>query len=796
MAYFEDPVRSLKKKKYRLWLRGVTAMAMVVVFITTYMLILPAITLTTPTCGLEEHIHSEDCYETICYNSSGEVISATEAEAIINSKVESANVSPGDETASGSAAETGGTASDGTSEIISERVLTCGLEEHSHTAECYESAETTAETTSSSNSGESSSEKDSGTSDSVLAVADSSEDSSADESESTVSSILEKAEEVTSGGALAIDTATIMEILLGTSGEENPLYVYLTVNGLTYSNDPGSEETSTEEATTEATSEAASETTTEALQEVYTFSGDDASYILEVETVTSSDDVLNYVTDSYNGYYNGLYVSFNVYFRKLSSVTRDADDNVTAYTVGEDTLSLTDAFGSETSLSIKVDYELTSSSVSETDMWAALINTSTDSNNTVSCHSADLTQVKTLSGDTDGVEYAVFDTVTDAFDNSVCFILAKVFAGYVNEVSIYKTDNSTDVIQLVTGTPPFDASEADGNDISASNLVVRSFDVITYSPTVKFQTRSGTGQTGTTSYTPTEAGDLVFTAEMEKSLTEARYNINVSGLETNMGWLSNSGASWYIEYLYVPKDSNGDPYYNEYGEQIECVLMYEDSSGKYTDSSKSDEISVNDLVYGSEGSDSDGTNAYEFNSSSVTVTDEEVQALIDAGTIDASDVEVNCQRLVGTVPLDTCEISSIPGDQTLAVDVYVMASKNGESFAPSFSAYLAKNPLNLGESDINTDQNDENLHYISLTDTNVKQMGISNTDGSTVSTEVGTVFAKASYNFILGNNSSLSYLGNFDLDDGNSVGSITDSDTQLHGRMLGLRCYPSSSGRR
>ena len=38
----------------------------VVVFITTYALILPALTLTKDTiCGLEEHTHTEDCYTRI-----------------------------------------------------------------------------------------------------------------------------------------------------------------------------------------------------------------------------------------------------------------------------------------------------------------------------------------------------------------------------------------------------------------------------------------------------------------------------------------------------------------------------------------------------------------------------------------------------------------------------------------------------------------------------------------------------------------------------------------------------------
>lgn len=56
-------LRARKKKK--LWLRAASAMAAIVVFATTYALILPAITLSGQyTCGLEEHVHTDEdgCY--------------------------------------------------------------------------------------------------------------------------------------------------------------------------------------------------------------------------------------------------------------------------------------------------------------------------------------------------------------------------------------------------------------------------------------------------------------------------------------------------------------------------------------------------------------------------------------------------------------------------------------------------------------------------------------------------------------------------------------------------------------
>ena len=59
---YEIMARVYNKKP---WNRGVTAVAAVIVFITTYLLILPAITMTRDLiCDKEEHLHSESCYET------------------------------------------------------------------------------------------------------------------------------------------------------------------------------------------------------------------------------------------------------------------------------------------------------------------------------------------------------------------------------------------------------------------------------------------------------------------------------------------------------------------------------------------------------------------------------------------------------------------------------------------------------------------------------------------------------------------------------------------------------------
>lgn len=57
-------IRFVKQNRYRsAWQKFVRAMACVVVFCTTYALILPAITMERDyICGLEEHVHSESCY--------------------------------------------------------------------------------------------------------------------------------------------------------------------------------------------------------------------------------------------------------------------------------------------------------------------------------------------------------------------------------------------------------------------------------------------------------------------------------------------------------------------------------------------------------------------------------------------------------------------------------------------------------------------------------------------------------------------------------------------------------------
>ncbi len=132
----------------RLWQRLVVAMACIVVFCTTYALILPAITMTSPRCGLEEHAHSAECWQQepserslacsvmgeaavfahvhneLCYNTQGELLCALE-EKILHTHTDECY-----------------TAHEHT-EICFESTVVCPLEEteeHTHGDDCYEIA--------------------------------------------------------------------------------------------------------------------------------------------------------------------------------------------------------------------------------------------------------------------------------------------------------------------------------------------------------------------------------------------------------------------------------------------------------------------------------------------------------------------------------------------------------------------------------------------------------------------------------------------------------------------------------
>lgn len=120
-----------QKKRRRVWARIVSTMVCIVVFCTTYALILPAITKETETfCGIEAHTHDEACYEEVllcqehvhtqaCYEIHEHLICAESTEP---GHVHSEECGPS-----------------------TESILTCGLEEtqgHVHTESCEPSVVT------------------------------------------------------------------------------------------------------------------------------------------------------------------------------------------------------------------------------------------------------------------------------------------------------------------------------------------------------------------------------------------------------------------------------------------------------------------------------------------------------------------------------------------------------------------------------------------------------------------------------------------------------------------------------
>ena len=159
-----------KNLRHKRWRRIVIAMACVVVFCTTYALILPAITMTDKAyCGKEEHTHTqEDCYERVlicgydeteteaaeestsghthtdaCYETR-KVLVCKEKESSGHTHDESCYDEAGNLTC-GQTEDPGHTHDE--SCYQEERVLICGLEEtestestsdHVHTDDCYE----------------------------------------------------------------------------------------------------------------------------------------------------------------------------------------------------------------------------------------------------------------------------------------------------------------------------------------------------------------------------------------------------------------------------------------------------------------------------------------------------------------------------------------------------------------------------------------------------------------------------------------------------------------------------------
>ncbi len=122
-----------ERKKRKAWHRIVVMLACVVVFVTTYALILPAITLEKDTyCGLEEHQHGSECFETrlICGYEETTETGHIHCDACYEEQ----------QTLICGLAESQGHIHDAGC-VGTEQKLICA-EEHEHTDTCYETVET------------------------------------------------------------------------------------------------------------------------------------------------------------------------------------------------------------------------------------------------------------------------------------------------------------------------------------------------------------------------------------------------------------------------------------------------------------------------------------------------------------------------------------------------------------------------------------------------------------------------------------------------------------------------------
>lgn len=147
-----------KKRRHNVWMRIVAVLGCIVVFCTTYALILPAITVENKViCGQEEHQHSESCYsrELVCDKEESEGHIHTDdcyetMTILICDQEEDENHTHGDECYESSrqlvCEQEEAEAHVHTDDCYSSQNLVCGLEEHVHDLTCYEDESITSDT--------------------------------------------------------------------------------------------------------------------------------------------------------------------------------------------------------------------------------------------------------------------------------------------------------------------------------------------------------------------------------------------------------------------------------------------------------------------------------------------------------------------------------------------------------------------------------------------------------------------------------------------------------------------------
>lgn len=306
--------------------------------------------------------------------------------------------------------------------------------------------------------------------------------------------------------------------------------------------------------------------------------------------------------------------------------------------------------------------------------------------------------------------YYSFTYETSNLSNVVAFTSLNLLEGYVKGLSVTK---------ITDGSAPWDVGSDAGNDGSESNKIVRTFDTIAYDLEASFLSRTSDKNLTTAT--------LGFEMTMEKNLTEAEFDIEF------MSWL---GDTWEIEYL----DKEGN------------VVLIKDPTGLYrvTDGVKAKKTTtINSLICGSDQEEGS------YNDTLGIVT----------------------QRLTGTYTVTkTNGDTVVPGTQTLYAGIQVLASKHGDTFQPSFRVWLVGNEDNFGPEDNDSSGQLGAGAYDRVT--------VNELTGDAVSTVI--VSAAARYNIALVKN-SLSYRSWFDFTTGKEAVANEDGsypETAAYGRML------------
>lgn len=295
------------------------------------------------------------------------------------------------------------------------------------------------------------------------------------------------------------------------------------------------------------------------------------------------------------------------------------------------------------------------------------------------------------------------------------FVSKKLEMGYIDALQIKS---------IIDGSAPFDSTDTPGNDSSDNNLIVRSYDTIQYNLDATF----GARQEGITA----NEVNMYFELTLRKSATAARFDVS------KMLWM---GANYSIEYLdaegnvimilahdgkyYLPQmDGNGN---------VIC-----DAHGFALPDTDRPPVSMNAQVNGSTA----GENSYKVSSGGVAT-----------------------QRLVGWIKLRANEGESIlSGTQSFSTAVEVRNADNGEIFSPTFRMWLEGNEDNYGpegtagEEMLPAQPDEDNIIDISKSENEQHQVKVS---------------AGTNFNIQLKKNNDMSYKNWFDFSTGNPVDENT-----------------------